>query len=130
MRIPFYDCDPMGVSWHGHYIKYFEKARYDLLEKLDYNYEAMRDNGHAWPIVKINAKYIHPLIFGQKIIVKSAIIEIENRLRITYTIYDETKQTIHCKGETIQMAVDVETKNTLFMSPQILLDKMNDAKKS
>ena len=34
IKIPFYDNDPMGVVWHGNYVKYIEIARCDALEKI------------------------------------------------------------------------------------------------
>ncbi len=33
-EIPFFDVDSMEVTWHGHYIKYFELARCALLKKI------------------------------------------------------------------------------------------------
>jgi acyl-CoA thioester hydrolase len=45
IEIPFYDVDMMAIVWHGHYAKYFEIARYALLEKIDYNYLQMCDSG-------------------------------------------------------------------------------------
>ena len=32
----FHDLDPMGVVWHGHYLKYLELARCALLQTFDY----------------------------------------------------------------------------------------------
>ena len=26
-KVSFFDCDPMGVVWHGNYLKYLEVAR-------------------------------------------------------------------------------------------------------
>ena len=31
VEVPFHDVDAMTVAWHGHYLKYFELARTQLL---------------------------------------------------------------------------------------------------
>ena len=67
LKAQFYDVDSMNVVWHGNYVKYFETARCALLEEIGYDYEAMRVDGYAYPIVKIEAKYIKPVFFGDEI---------------------------------------------------------------
>ena len=68
--VPFYDLDPMRVVWHGNYLKYMERARCALLDEYSLNYDDMAKLGYAFPVVTMQAKYIKPAIFGQKIIVK------------------------------------------------------------
>ncbi len=36
LTVPFHDADMMGVTWHGHYIRYMEIARCELLERIGY----------------------------------------------------------------------------------------------
>ena len=36
LDVPFFDCDPLGVVWHGHYFKYLELARSAMLGPLGY----------------------------------------------------------------------------------------------
>ena len=65
--VEFYDVDSMNIVWHGNYIKYFEKARCALLEKIGYGYPQMSASGYAFPVTDIRAKYIKPLVFQQKV---------------------------------------------------------------
>ena len=51
VEVDFHDVDAMQVTWHGHYVKYFERARCALLRKIGYDYPEMRDSGYLWPIV-------------------------------------------------------------------------------
>ena len=66
IEIPFHDCDPMQVVWHGNYARYIEVARCELLRKFDYDYLAMDDSGYLWPIVDMRIKYIGSAVFTQK----------------------------------------------------------------
>ena len=44
-KVAFFDVDSMEVMWHGNYVKYLEMARCELLDKLGYNYIAMKKDG-------------------------------------------------------------------------------------
>ena len=124
IQIPFHDIDSIEVAWHGHYFKYLEIAREQLLSQLDYGYRAMRDYGHAWPIIEARIKYPRPLVFEQRIRVVAQLLEYENRLKIGYQIYDLTTGERTTSAWTIQVAVDRETGAMLFRSPDILFLKM------
>ena len=43
-KVEFYDLDPMNVVWHGNYIKYLEAARCDMLSKIGYTYDDMKNS--------------------------------------------------------------------------------------
>lgn len=123
--VPFHDCDPMQVVWHGNYARYFEVARCELLRKIDYDYLAMQDSGYCWPIVDMRTKYIGSAVFSQKILVKAELVEFESRLKINYliTCVDTGKKLT--KGYTVQVAVDLANQEMQYVSPTILLDKIN-----
>jgi acyl-CoA thioester hydrolase len=123
MEIPFHDIDIMGIAWHGHYAKYLEIARCAMLETIDYNVSAMQASGFSWPVIEMHVRYSRPLQFQQKIQVETNLVEIENRLKINYRIFDvETGQRI-TKAHTIQVAFCMKTNEMLFASPAVLLDK-------
>lgn len=124
IKIEFYDCDPMGIVWHGNYVKYFEVARCKLLDAIDYNYIQMAESNYAWPIVDLRVKYIKPIAFNQTIKVKAELAEYENRLKINFTITDAKTSEKLTTGFTIQFAIDMKTKSTCFVSPTILIDKL------
>jgi acyl-CoA thioester hydrolase len=124
IEVPFYDIDVMGVVWHGHYIKYLEIARCALLEKIDYNYPQMKASGFAWPVIEVKIRYPRPLYFQQKVRVKANLDEWENRLKIRYLIEDlKTGQRL-TKAYTVQVALDMESGEMLFASPDVLLQKL------
>ena len=56
-NVHFYDLDPVGVMWHGNYIKYMEDARMYLLDCIGYNYDKHIESGYIWPVVTMNLKY-------------------------------------------------------------------------
>lgn len=127
IEVPFHDVDMMGIAWHGHYVKYFEIGRCELLKKIDYGYMQMHDSGYAWPVIDMRIRYAKPCRFQQKICVNAKLVEWENRLKINYLITDvETGQRL-TKGYSVQVAVDMESQEMLFASPSILLEKLGVA---
>jgi len=124
IEIPFHDVDVMGVAWHGHYVKYLEIARGALLDKIAYNYPQMKASGYAWPVIDVRIRYPRPLYFQQKVRVKARLDEWENRLKVSYLIEDlETGQRL-TKAYTVQVAIDMETGDMLYTSPDILYQKL------
>jgi acyl-CoA thioester hydrolase len=123
IEIPFHDIDVMGIAWHGHYAKYLEIARCALLESFDYNVRAMEASGYGWPVIEMNIRYAYPLHFQQRIRVEATLIEIENRMKINYRVFDVESGKRLSKAYTTQVAVEIESGEMLFVSPRVLLDK-------
>ncbi len=125
IEVPFYDVDPMEIVWHGNYVKYFERARYHLLDKLDYNYRQMQASGYAWPVVDLRVKYIKSAVFAQKIIVKATLVEKEYGMKINFLVSDKETNIKLATGYSKQVAVDMQLKEMCLVSPPILQEKID-----
>lgn len=123
--IPFHDVDSMHIVWHGHYLKYFEIARCALLEQFDYNYLQMQQSGYMWPIIESHVRYIHGVVFTQKIRVVAQLNEWENRIKINYLVFDANTGKRMTKGHTTQVAVHMASRELCLVSPEILLQKLH-----
>lgn len=124
ITVQFYDLDPMNVVWHGNYIKYLETARCDLLAKIGYDYNDMREDGIAYPVATMDLKFIKSCTFNQKLRVVSSVEEIEPSLIIKYMINDaETGEKLF-KAKTMQICVDVHTKESVYSAPERLKEKL------
>jgi len=126
LKIPFYDVDAMEIVWHGNYIKYFEKARCQLLDKLDYNYQQMKKSGYAWPVIDVRVRYVKPAHFMQLILIKATLVEFEYGMRVNFVITDKLDGSKLSTGYTKQVAVDMKTKEMRLLSPKILHNKIQD----
>jgi acyl-CoA thioester hydrolase len=124
LRPEFYDIDPMEIVWHGNYVRYLEAARAALLEKFDYGYPQMRASGYGWPIVDMRLKYVAPATFGQRIVVRAEVVEWENRLRVLYVIRDALTGRKLTTAYTIQVAVDLATREMCFVCPPVLWERL------
>lgn len=124
ITIPFHDVDMMRIAWHGHYAKYLEIARCELLDLLGYNYQAMSDSGYGWPIIEMNLRYAQPLRFQQTILVTANLVEWTHRLKLNYIIQDKLTGKRLTRAYTVQVPVDLTTNQLEFECPPILENKI------
>jgi len=125
--VPFFDVDMMEVVWHGHYVKYFEEARCALLDKLGHNYRQMRDAGYTWPVIDLQLRYIRGAQFRQRIRVRADLVEWESRLKIHYLITDVATGERMTRGSSVQVAVEIATREMLLASPQVFVEAVERA---
>ncbi|HIS36120.1 TPA: acyl-CoA thioesterase [Candidatus Scatousia excrementigallinarum] len=124
ITVQFYDLDPMNVVWHGNYIKYLETARCDLLSKIGYDYDNMREDGIAYPVATMDLKFMKPCTFNQKLKVVSSVEEIEPCLIIKYMIYDALTGEKLFRAKTMQICIDIHSKESLYSAPERLKEKL------
>jgi acyl-CoA thioester hydrolase len=121
--VEFYDVDSMEVVWHGNYVKYMEKARCVLLNKIGYGYQAMKKSGYAFPVTDVSLKFIRPLCFGEKVRARAILDEYENRIRIKYEFYN-AEGSLTTKGMSTQMTFDMKKKESCFECPRIFIERV------
>ena len=123
-KVEFYDVDSMRVVWHGNYVKYIEKGRCALLDKIGYGYLQMVEDGYAFPVTDIKIKYVRSLMFGETARIKATLIEYENRIKIKYEIFNNETGVLTTRAESTQMAVKMSTGETSFICPKTFTDKV------
>ena len=106
IRVRFNECDPLGIVWHGHYIKYFEDGREAFGRKHGISYLEVAESGYATPIVKSKCSHKLSLRYGDVARVETEFLDTPAaKIIFRFTIYDGNNE-IACTGETIQVFVD------------------------
>lgn len=82
----------------------------------------MRDAGYAWPVIDLQIRYIRGAQFGQRIRVRADLLEWENRLKINYLISDAATGERMTRGSSVQVAVEIATREMQFVSPKVLIE--------
>ena len=122
IEVPFHDVDIMGIVWHGHYVKYLELARCELLDQIGFGYMAMAASAYSWPVIDLRTKYVQPARFGQALEVEARLREWDLRLKIDYLVRDKNTQQRICRGSTAQVAVDRSSGEMIMPLPQAVQD--------
>jgi acyl-CoA thioester hydrolase len=120
--VPFFDIDMMNVVWHGHYVKYLEIARCALLDQLGHNYTHMQASGYAWPVIDLQLRYVRVAVFGQRLNVRASLVEWEHRLKINYLITDAVTGERLTRATTVQVAVEISSREMQLASPKVFID--------
>ena len=72
IKVRYCETDQMGIVHHSNYLKFFEFARIEWLEKLNIPYQEIEKNKIILPVVNCEIKFLKPLVFGDtfKVIVQ------------------------------------------------------------
>ena len=117
LEVRFHDVDMVGVVWHGHYLRYFENARWALMNRLGFGLDRMLESGFAWPIVDLQAKYVSPARFGDRLRVRASLVEWETRMTVNYLVSRHGDGARIARARTVQVAVDARSGELQFAAP-------------
>jgi acyl-CoA thioester hydrolase len=110
MNVRFNEADPLGIVWHGHYLRYFEDGREDFGKVYGLSYLDFYRNGIAVPVVSVECQYKKPLRYGDVMIIETTCIAVPSaKLKFEYKIFDAANQSLAAYGSTIQVFVDAKT---------------------
>ncbi len=126
VKISFEDLDPINVVWHGNYMRYMEQARCDMFDKINYTYKDMKEDGIAYPIAKMNVKYIKPAEFRDILTIKLDVISIEPTLDIKYTIFNKNTGDKIFEATTMQIGINIETKESIYSPPKRFVEAIKE----
>ena len=60
VRVRFSELDPLGVVWHGNYVKYLEDAREEFGRKWGLEYMTIFKAGYYAPVFDMKMRFMEP----------------------------------------------------------------------
>ena len=124
VEVPFHDVDIAGVAWHGHYAKYLENARWALMHRIGYGLDQMIESGYGWPVIELELRYLRFSRFRDRLRVRATLVEWENRLVMHYLVVDAANGERVARGRSVQVAVDIASRELQFVSPRALVERV------
>lgn len=110
-KVNYYETDQMSIVHHSNYIRYFEEARLELLDRLDLNYAAMEDNGLIIPVLFVDCQYLQPLLYGDVFDIHLRITKYDGiKMELSYEIYKDEGKTLCTTGCSGHCFLDKEMK--------------------
>jgi acyl-CoA thioester hydrolase len=110
VTVRFNEADPLGIIWHGHYIRYFEDGREAFGKQFSVAYLNFYKQGLAVPIVSVNCDYKKPLRYGDTVIVETTYVDSRAaKLKFDYKIFQKQTGELVATGSTLQVFVNVKT---------------------
>ena len=104
IKVRFNEADPLGIVWHGHYIRYMEDGReaFGLMHGLDYL--KVYKLGFLIPIVSVKCDFKRSLRYGDKVIVETKYMPCEAaKLKFNYHLYNAATGELAATGSSVQV---------------------------
>lgn len=78
VRVYYEDTDLSGITYHANYLRWFERARSDLLRRLDIDQRAGIEAGEgAYAVSAINLKYLRPARLDDDVLIETRCTELK-----------------------------------------------------
>lgn len=118
LPVRFNEADPLGIVWHGHYVRYFEDGREAFGQAYGLSYLDIYRNGYSVPIVKVQCDYLKSLRYGDAMIIETTFIpNIAAKLLFNYKIYNAATRERVASGSTLQVFMDLQKNELQLINP-------------
>ncbi|UOR16526.1 YbgC/FadM family acyl-CoA thioesterase [Qipengyuania aquimaris] len=78
VRVYYEDTDLSGITYHANYLRWFERARSDLLRRLEIDQRAaIEQGGGAYAVSEINLKYLRPAKLDDDVLIETRCTELK-----------------------------------------------------
>lgn len=77
VRVYYEDTDLSGITYHANYLRWFERARSDLLRMLEIDQRAAIESGEgAYALSEVNLKYLRPAKLDDDVVIETTCTEL------------------------------------------------------
>ncbi len=101
LTVPFHDVDILHVVWHGHYYKYLELARTELMRTHRLDVPDLMELGFHFLIVESQCRYMRPLRYGERVRVSARFGDVDHRIVVVYDVHSVTHQRRAARARTV-----------------------------
>lgn len=117
--VRFNEADPLGIVWHGHYIRYFEDGREAFGNMHGLSYLEVFKQGFVIPVVSVQCDFKRSLRYGDRVIVETKYIPTESaKMKFTYRLFKAGTNELVATGSSVQVFLDkVESQLQLANPP-------------
>ncbi|MCI1273639.1 MAG: acyl-CoA thioesterase [Clostridiaceae bacterium] len=119
-KVYYADTDSYGVTWHGTYLRWFEKGRVEWCNRLNLKLEELRKQDIVIPVVNVNVRYKYSAKVNDEILIST---ELEKFNNFTATFHQRITskdlKTIYADAHIDTVAIN--TKGELYRKlPKVL----------
>ena len=119
--VRFNEADPLGIVWHGHYIRYFEDGREAFGAKYGLTYLDFYKNGLVTPIVSVNCHFRKPLRYGDTVRVEATYVDCPAaKIHFEYKLINVGTGELTATGDSVQVMLDKNDLSLLWNIPPFL----------
>lgn len=121
--VRFNEADPLGIVWHGHYVRYFEDGREAFGNKYGIGYLDFYKKGFVVPIVSIQCDFKKSLRYGDKVIVETNFIPCDAaKIKFSYRLFNAKTNELVATGSSVQVFLDAKNSMLQLINPPFFED--------
>ena len=110
ITVRYNEADPLGIVWHGHYLRYFEDGREAFGKRYGISYMDFYHQGLAVPVVSVQCDFKKPLRYGHTLRIETTFVNSPAaKMKFEYKIFESHSQSLAASGSSLQVFVDVKT---------------------
>jgi len=116
--VRFNEADPLGIVWHGHYVRYFEDGREAFGNMHGLSYLEVFKQGFVIPVVHVDCNFKRSLRYGDKVIVETLYIPSEAaKLKFQYRLFNAGTGELVATGSSVQVFLEKESSVLQLSNP-------------
>ncbi|MCP4004224.1 MAG: acyl-CoA thioesterase [bacterium] len=104
LEVPFHDVDALRIVWHGHYYKYMEIARTQLLRSRKLDVKDLISLGHGLLVIESACRHTAPLRYGDRVRIAAWFGDVTHRILIAYELSNLSLGVRSARGHTTLVA--------------------------
>lgn len=125
-EVKFSEADPLGIVWHGHFIRYFEDGREAFGQQYGLKYLDFYRSNIVVPIIKINCEYKRILRYGHRIRVETIYTDTPAaKLLFDYKVFDAETNELVATGNSLQVFTRRDNMELMLTVPQFMVEWKN-----
>lgn len=110
-KVNYYETDRMGIVHHSNYIRYFEEARLDFLDKAGFDYPALENCGVISPVLSTSCNHKAMAYYGDTLVIETKLTDIGNvKYSFSYTVTKSETGELVATGTTCHCFLDSDRK--------------------
>ncbi len=107
VKIYYEDTDCGGVVYYANYLKYFERARTEYLEKRGYSVSTLMQQGIIFVVVHAEVKYCSPGRYGDTLVVETDVGDVTRAaMTFSHVVREKGSGRVVVKGSARLAATD------------------------
>lgn len=116
--VRFNEADPLGIVWHGHYIRYFEDGREAFGNKYGIGYLDFYHQGYVVPVVHVECNYKKSLRYGDKVVVETSYLPCDAaKLKFSFRLFNAVTNELVSTGSSVQVFLSAKDSVLQLVNP-------------
>ena len=120
VRVYYEDTDLAGIVYYANYLRYFERARTELLRDKNISLVDYLKKGVVFAVVRATVDYILPAVYGDRLVIETRVDDVKNiSFTVHYLVKRKYDDRLIATGSTRMACISSGRKKPIRIPPEI-----------